>query len=69
MCRNFQEGDPVVVNYPHGQSRPGTVIEQSKPGAWCVVFDSANSAEECDQHVPESYLEVPGQFLEKTASA
>lgn len=70
MCRDFREGDSVVVNYPNGPSKAGSVVQRNEDGTWKILFeDTETGAETCDPKVQESWMEIPGQFLEQTASA
>jgi hypothetical protein len=68
MCRNWQEGDEVVVNYPSRPSRAGTVVTRNNTrGTFCVLFfgeEGSTDAEEADPNVQESWMEAPGQHAE-----
>jgi hypothetical protein len=72
MCRNWQEGDDVVVNYPRsGTSRYGTIINSSGHGHWCVLYyqdQDSTQAEEADPYVQESWMEVPGAHAQMTST-
>lgn len=72
MCRNWQEGDDVVVNYPKRPSRAGTVVSRNnESGTWCVLFfgeDGSTDSEEADPAVQESWMEAPGQHAQMTGA-
>lgn len=69
--RNWEEDQDVIVVYPGGKVRQGTIARCFTDHTYSVIFypaDGQTTAEEADPHVPESCLRVPGLFMEMTST-
>lgn len=65
MCMNWKQDDEVVVVYPSGTVRYGTITRmpgEGRPNFTILFFQGTEDkeTEQADPNVKESWLRVPG---------